>query len=425
MKRVLLLFLQLSFFLTLYSQSDSAYQSLCAQAGLFHLQKDHKNAILYFEKAFQLQRPDALNACKAAGVYALDSNTAKAFDYLDTALAAGWTEADWLSFDPYFDYLRETMPDKWKATAQKAVAAEQQYAQTLKLPALRRQINLLTLNDQKLRYQRIQAQNKNERREIDRQLMQSDQDNREKAKAILKQYGWPALADIGKDGQNNLWLIVQHADPDVLFQQEALAAMAKLKQPTQLNPENYAFLYDRVQCNLNYKQLYGTQVNWIANGQASGFRPIIQEHLVDQRRKKLGLLPLQLYALTYGFNYQAVTAAQAKQNDATDIATARRLMDSAGYFYKMKDFQKVYDYYNNASMVSGGMTNEDNYKAAILFARIASQDKEQQYKDIALDFLNLLYQRKALNKKRLQEQPEFTVLAPESRWVSMMKQLSR
>lgn len=423
MKRVLLFFLLLSFFIPAISQSDSAYQSLSAQAGLFHLQKDHKHAIVYFEKAFQLHGPDALNAYKAAGVYALDSNAAQAFYYLDLALTAGWTEAGWLSLDPYFDYLRSTMPDKWKATEQRAFAMERQYEQTLKQPALRRQVNLMTLNDQKLRYQRVQAKNKDERRALDRQIMQADQENLDKAKAILQQYGWPAIADIGKDGQNNLWLVVQHADGDVLFQQKALTAMTKLKQAGALNLENYAFLYDRVQCNLNYKQLYGTQVIWTDNGQASGFRPIVEEQLADQRRKKMGLLPLQLYALTYGFNYHPVSAAAAKQNDAADIQLARHLMDSAGYFYKAQDFQKVYDYYNNASMVLGGMTNNDNYEAATIFATIASLNKEQQYKEIALDFLNLLYLRQALRKKKLLAQPAFKSLASESRWTAMLQGL--
>jgi hypothetical protein len=36
--------------------------------------------------------------------------------------------------------------------------------------------------------------------------------------------------------------------------------------------ENYAFLSDRVLCNLNYLQHYGSQVNWTSAGMASGFR---------------------------------------------------------------------------------------------------------------------------------------------------------
>jgi hypothetical protein len=281
----------------------------------------------------------------------------------------------------------------------------------------------MTLNDQKLRYKRIQSNNKSEIQTINRQIEQSDLENLNKAKEILKQYGWPKISEVGKDGQNNFWLIVQHADHDVRSQQAALFAMEQLKNTTEINLDNYAFLYDRVQCNLNYKQLYGTQVTWTNNGEASGFRPIIKENLVDERRSNFGLLPLKIYALTYGFTYNNVTPLQDKQNDSADLAYTQHLIDSAKYFYTVNEFQKVYDYYNKASMVLGGMTNEQNYEAAIIFAKIASVNNKQQYKDIALDFLNLLHLRRDLTMKQLENQPEFKTLHKEQRWTAIYEQL--
>jgi len=78
--------------------------------------------------------------------------------------------------------------------------------------------------------------------------------------------------------------LAQHADDDPEFQQAALAAMQKLKKTGEINLDNYAFLYDRVQYNLNYRQWYGTQVNWTAHGKANGFRPIADEAGVDRSR---------------------------------------------------------------------------------------------------------------------------------------------
>lgn len=423
MKQLSLFFLLLSFSGTVIAQPDSTYPVLIAKAGLFHLQKNYKNAIIYFEKAFGLEQPDMLNAYKAAGAWSLDSNTEKAFYYLGLSLKLGWTEADWLSFDPYFDYLRSSASGKWKQIEDNAFLKEKQYEQTLKLPVLRRQINLMALNDQRLRYKRIQVDNERERQIIDIEINQSDSLNLAKAKSIFKLYGWPQIKDIGKDGQNNLWLIVQHADQDVLFQQAVLAAMKNNIGTNKINLENYAFLYDRVQCNLNYKQYYGTQVNWTHNGEASGFRPIIKEDLVDKRRRQLGLSPLSIYALTYGFRYNNATATQARKKDSNDLVYAHILIDSATYFYKKKSFQKVYEFYNAASVILGGMTSVENYKAAIVFAKIAELTNEQQYKDIALDFLNLLLVRKKLTRTKLRKQPEFKVLVKEPRWVDVYKQL--
>lgn len=423
MKQLLLLPLGLVLFLCTQAQPDSVYQQCIARAGLFHLQKDAGNAIPLFEKAFRLQPPDALNAYKAAGVYSLANDTAKGFYYLHLALTAGWTEADMLALDPYFDNLRKADPQKWKQAEAKAFAAEKQYEQGLKMPALRKQINGMTITDQRLRFARIQAVSKEEKRKLNRDIHLSDSANRVQAQSIIRRYGWPKMSAIGKDGQNNLWLIVQHADDDVLFQQTALAAMQQLKGTREINPENYAFLYDRVQCNLNYKQLYGTQVNWSEHGKASGFRSIAHEDGVDQRRKAIGLLPLRIYALTYGFEYNNITAAQARQREAAGRAYIQGLTDSAGYFYKNRDFQKVYDTYNTASMMQGGMNNAANYEAALLFARIAAQDTNNQYKSIALDFLNLLYQRHALSRKKLQSEPAFKILYKEPRWVAINSRL--
>jgi hypothetical protein len=302
MKQFSVFFLLLFSFLGTNAQSDSIYQTLIAKASLLHLQENSKSAIEYYEQAFQIQRPDALTAYKAAGVYSLDSNADKAFYYLEVALKYGWTEADWLSFDPYFDYLRKTEPDKWKVIEQEAFIKEHQYVQTLKLPTLRKEINLMTLNDQKLRYKRVQTNDDSLLKIINEQIIQSDLNNLKKAKDIIMKYGWLTVSQIGKDGQNNLWLIVQHADQDVLFQQTVLLAMEKWKGTAEINPENYAFLYDKVKCNLNFKQLYGTQVIWTSNGGASGFRSITKEDMVDERRKEMGLQPLQVYAFTYGFN---------------------------------------------------------------------------------------------------------------------------
>lgn len=423
MKQVFIIFIALSFFNPVNAQPDSAFETLIARAGLSHLQKDQKSAILYFEKAFTLKQPDALNAYKAAGAYSLDSNAKKAFYYLKRALSAGYTEADQLSLDPYFEYVRKDMPGKWKKIKRQAYKKEKQYKKTITLPALRKQVNTMAVNDQKLRYKRIQANNDSELIAINQQISESDVENGTKAKEILKQYGWPGISAIGKDAQNNFWLIVQHADRDVLFQQAALSALDSLKNTTELNPENYAFLYDRVQCNLNYKQLYGTQVTWADNGGASGFRSILKEDRVDERRRNLGLTPLKMYALTYGFTYKNISALQAAQNDSADMAYTQSLIDSAASLYAINSFQKVYDYYNKASAVSGGMSNEQTYNAATLFATIAATNNEQQYKDIALDFLNLLYLRGLLTKKASEDQSEFDILHKEPRWVDMMNSL--
>lgn len=243
------------------------------------------------------------------------------------------------------------------------------------------------------------------------------------AKEILKSNGWPKISEIGKDGAHNFWLIVQHADQDILFQKSALHEMEKLKGTNELDMENYAFLYDRVQCNLNYKQLYGTQVNWTKNGEASSFRGIVNEHEVDKRRMALKLLPLAIYALNYGFEYTLPTAVEALKRAKNDTENTFNLINEAKNHYQTKEFQKVYDNYNSASMILGGMTSAQNFEAATLFANIYNQITEEQYRSISLDFLGLNYLRGDLIKKDLLSNKEFRSFYSEKRWKEMIESL--
>jgi hypothetical protein len=423
MRITLLIFTALLFMSCAEAQLDTVYETLIARAGLFHLQKDYKNAIACFENAFSLRQPDALNAYKAAGVYSLDSNIDKGFFYISLALQRGWTEADQLAFDPYFDYLRTIAPDKWKEAEEYAFFSEKKYEEKLRLPSLRKRINRMALTDQKLRYALVQADSREERQRISHDIYVADSINRAGVKKIFKQYGWPKISDIGKDGQNNFWLMVQHADDDPAFQQAALSAMQKLMKNGEVNLENYAFLYDRVQCNLNYRQWYGTQVNWTAHGKATSFRSIADEDGVDKRRHSMGMLPLRLYALTYGFDYKNITVAESKKSDSVLRQITCNIIDSAACFYRNKDFEKMYDCYDKASMIPGGMTNAENFRAAVLFSRVAVQNVDSRYKSIALDFLNLLYLRHALSKNTLKAQPDFKVLYKEPRWKSIYSRL--
>lgn len=408
-------------FLNLSAQTNRNYQILITKAGLLHLQKNYKEAVDYYDQAFKIQNPDALTAYKVAGVYSLADNSEKAFFYLQTALNKGWTEANWLISDPYFENVKKANPEKWKMMEREAYQKEQQYSQSLSLASLRKEINLMTLKDQQLRFKRAQANNDSLLKIIDQEINLSDLDNLNRAKQIIRQYGWPTISQIGKDGQNNLWLIVQHADQDIEFQKKALAEMEKLKGSQELNMENYAFLYDRVQCNLNYKQLYGTQVVWSGNGEASEFRPIKDEYLVDERRKKLGLEPLEIYSLTYGFNYKKLTKQESERKDKIYHGKVQDLIEKAKISFKNKEFQKTYDYYNEASTFSGGMSDDDNFDAAVIFSKIALQNDDEKYRSIALDFLDLLNMRSVLTKTKLLNQPSLQILKNEERWKKLMK----
>ena len=76
-------------------------------------------------------------------------------------------------------------------------------------------------------------------------------------------------------------------------------------------------------------------------------------------------------------------------------------------------------------MVLSGMTNEQNYEAALLFAHIAKMTAIQKYKEVSLDFLNLLYLRGFLTGEMVNREPTFAILGQEPRWQQIVSQIKK
>jgi len=56
----------------------------------------------------------------------------------------------------------------------------------------------------------------------------SDRKTTARMKEIVAKHGWPGKRLIGEDGANAAWLLVQHADANLVFQKQCLALMKPL-----------------------------------------------------------------------------------------------------------------------------------------------------------------------------------------------------
>lgn len=123
-----------------------------------------------------------------------------------------------------------------------------------------------------------------------------DQANTEKLKKIIQRYGWPTTALVGRRGSHAAWLIAQHADRDVRFQEKCLRLMevAHKKCPDYVEKADIAFLTDRVRVNRGKPQLFGTQFYFKKNGNLA-LRPVYPKRGLEKRRKDYNLPPLKEY----------------------------------------------------------------------------------------------------------------------------------
>lgn len=113
-------------------------------------------------------------------------------------------------------------------------------------------------------------------------------------KKYFKENGFPSVKENGKETALNFWLIVQHGDHDVDFQNKILKAMKKEFNKKNISARNYAYLYDRVKKNQKKPQLYGTQMVWDSNGVHSPYNLKCPKK-VNLRREKMGLGTIEEY----------------------------------------------------------------------------------------------------------------------------------
>lgn len=111
-------------------------------------------------------------------------------------------------------------------------------------------------------------------------------------KRILDTYGYPTYARVGQPSAQHYFLLVQHSDFDLAFQQRALQRMRREVRRHQASGQQYAYLVDRIALHQGQPQLYGTQV--LMSGHTT-VKPCLAPAQLNKRRHAVGLEPIEAY----------------------------------------------------------------------------------------------------------------------------------
>ena len=133
------------------------------------------------------------------------------------------------------------------------------------------------------------------------EMKKADSVNLIKVSAILDQYGWLGVDDIGEQGNTTLFMVIQHSDLDA--QLKYLPVMREAVKNGKAKAGQLALLEDRVALEKKEKQVYGSQVSWNRKTGAYYLAPLIDPDNVDQRRKEVGLPPLADYLSGLGIQW--------------------------------------------------------------------------------------------------------------------------
>ncbi|NHZ95398.1 DUF6624 domain-containing protein [Massilia sp. CCM 8734] len=170
-----------------------------------------------------------------------------------------------------------------------APVAQQQQQQQGTHPHIAAELLAMVERDQEVRRRQDAARDSES---IRAEMIALDAQHEPKIKAILADIGWPGVKAVGAQGNQAMWLLVQHASPALLKQ--TLPAMKKAAQDDELPWSTVALSIDRDLLNDYKKQLYGSQL-FINKAGKPELSPVEDESRLDERRASIGLEPIAAY----------------------------------------------------------------------------------------------------------------------------------
>jgi hypothetical protein len=109
---------------------------------------------------------------------------------------------------------------------------------------------------------------------------------------IIGKIGYPTIEKVGEAANEAAWLVIQHSIGQPEFMRKCSVLLEKAVAENQANPQQLAYLSDRIAVFEGRLQLYGTQFDWDENGEMSPNR-FDNAEKVNQRRKAVGLNSLE------------------------------------------------------------------------------------------------------------------------------------
>ncbi|MEH6658042.1 DUF6624 domain-containing protein [Leeuwenhoekiella marinoflava] len=297
------LFLILIFFSS-FNLCSQTYDAYVIDAKALYQAKAYKESAILWDKAFQMQPGFASDYYNAACTVALGGHTQTAFDYLEQAISYGWEDIAWLQQDPDLSGLKESA--NWSVFKNAIPALKTDYLNSLNLE-LKNQLEDLRMQDQTIRLLLPDAETRFGRESkaynwFRNELMpRNDSLVLNRIITLIEEKGWPGIQEVGELANQTLWLVIQHAPLEI--QKKYLPLLEASVAKGESKARYLAFLQDRILMREDQKQIYGTQSLWDNTKKQNVIWPILNPENVNQRRKAVGLEPIEAYAEANGFLY--------------------------------------------------------------------------------------------------------------------------
>ena len=137
------------------------------------------------------------------------------------------------------------------------------------------------------------------------------EENNKRIIEIVKKYGWPLESEVGEDGAEAAWLIVQHAVLEPEFQEQCIGLLKQAVEIGEAKGWFLAYLQDRVLIRQGKPQMYGTQ-HEVVNGCMKPMETESPEE-VNKRRELLGIWTQEEHTASLQSDYDNIQINKLKR----------------------------------------------------------------------------------------------------------------
>lgn len=294
-------------FLTGSAQDQDQYFATIKQAEQRYQSKQYASSASKYKEAFDVFGGKAIpkDRYNAACAYALAHRPDSAFYHLFK-----------LANDSRYDNYRHLSTDtdlvslyhdkRWKELTT-LVKANREKAEANLDRALAARLDTVYDNDQKYRMAMDSVEKKygwesKEMQALFQQMHEADSVNLVKVSEILDSRGWLGKDIAGKQGNETLFLVIQHASA-LDAQLKYLPMMKQAAKDGKLDPTSFALLEDRIELRQGRPQIYGSQIGRDDRTGEYYVQALIDPDNVDKRREQVGLGRLQDYVSMWNIKW--------------------------------------------------------------------------------------------------------------------------
>ena len=289
--------------LTFGQSTQEEYPETIEKAASLFTEKNYRASALAYSDAFKQNgwRGTISDRYDAARAWALAGNRDSSFLQLEkVVITSRFFNYDRLESDTSLQSLHADK--RWMPLITKVRETKERLYPNLDLN-LSEELDSVFDMDTKYRMQllRVQARlgaNSKEVKDLSQLMDRADSSNVLKVSRILDEHGWLGPDIVGANGNQALFLVVQHAS--LKIQEKYLPLLAKAVQKGKAQPSQLALLTDRIAVRNGKKQIFGSQIQLDPVTNKNGIFPLEDPDHVDERRAKAGLGPLADYVRQWG-----------------------------------------------------------------------------------------------------------------------------